>query len=177
MRPILFGLSPTITYTHPVYLIFSLIMCTVLHDTSALMVPIHHITGDTFQSDGWGTACCSSQVAPQCWAMCCLRPSGTKTMPLQACTQCYHSWYAVHAITQSSLPIDILSGHMAAGGAIGTPIFHYTPYNGNAHSCHANRRDQGRPRVGWYDALSAFRDRFLESHLRLAQGLYVPTWS
>ena len=93
-----------------------------------------------------------------------------------SCGRCAHFsplfWFCY---SRFDLAVSTKRGRTAGDDAIRSPILHHTPHNGNAHSRHARRRDQGRPRVERHDALPAFHDRFLESHLRLAQGLYVPT--
>ena len=61
--------------------------------------------------------------------------------------------------------------HRAAGdNAIRDSLLHHPAHNGNADPCDARRRDQGRTCMERHDACPAFHDRFLESHLRLAQG-------
>jgi hypothetical protein len=52
--------------------------------------------------------------------------------------------------------------------AIRDSVLHH---DGNAHPCHAHSRNQGCTCVERHDARPAFHDRFLESHLSLAQGI------
>ncbi len=62
---------------------------------------------------------------------------------------------------------------VAGDGSIRSPVFYLTAHDGNAHTRHARRRDQGRARVERHDSRPAFHDRLLESHLCLAQGTLV----
>jgi hypothetical protein len=61
----------------------------------------------------------------------------------------------------------------AGNGAVRTALPHLATYDGDAHSCHARRCDQGRTRMDWHDPRTTIHARLLESHFCLAQGTSV----
>ena len=58
----------------------------------------------------------------------------------------------------------------AGNGTICTALSDLATYDGDAHLCHARRRDQGCPRVEWYDPFTVIHGWLLESHFCLAKG-------
>ena len=68
-------------------------------------------------------------------------------------------------------PARTPGGYRAAGdGAICTALSNLATYDGDAHPCHARRRDQGCPRVEWHDPCAVIHSWFLEPYFCLAKG-------
>ena len=61
--------------------------------------------------------------------------------------------------------------YSAAGNStICTALSDLATYDGDAHLCHARRRDQGCPRVEWHDPCAVIHAWLLESYFCLAKG-------